>query len=90
MKIHPIKSFKNRCNHISRHFSQGSVLIFLDAHVEVTGGWLQPLLTSIANDRSTIATPHINWIEPRDFSYIEIAYSTGSFIGLNWFLNFTW
>lgn len=69
---------------------QGSTLIFLDAHIEVTNGWLQPLLTNIANDRSTIATPHINWIEPRDISYLEIAYATKGFIGFDWFLNFTW
>lgn len=69
---------------------QGSVLIFLDAHIEVTDGWLLPLLSAIANDRSTVATPHINWIKPNDFSYVDFAYSTHSFIGLNWFLNFTW
>lgn len=69
---------------------QGSVLIFLDAHIEVTDGWLPPLLSAIGNDRSTVATPQINWIEPKDFSYKDLSYSTQRFIGLNWFLNFTW
>lgn len=69
---------------------QGSVLVFLDAHVGVTDGWLPPLLTAIADDRSVIATPHVNWIEPSDFAYREIEYSSRAFIGLNWFLNFTW
>lgn len=48
---------------------QGSVLVFLDAHIEVTEGWLQPLLANIANDRSLVAVPHIDYIVPTDMSY---------------------
>lgn len=69
---------------------QGSILVFLDAHVEVTDGWLQPLLTTIANDRSVIASPHVNRIDPNNFSYSSIPVETNGYIGLDWTLNFTW
>lgn len=48
---------------------QGNVLTFLDAHVECTEGWLLPLLSCIANDRSVIAVPLIDTISSADMSY---------------------
>merc|ERR1711892_737781 len=38
----------------------GTVLVFFDAHVEVTTGWLEPLLDVIAVNRTTVAVPVID------------------------------
>lgn len=52
-------------------FFQGMVLTFLDAHIECTGGWLEPILSRIYNDRSVIAVPHVDSISIMDMSYIK-------------------
>lgn len=39
----------------------GSVLVFLDAHCEVSPGWLTPMLAEIANDRTRVIVPVIQW-----------------------------
>lgn len=48
---------------------QGSVLIFLDAHVECSRDWLQPLLSRIASDRSVVSVPLIDGISSDDMKY---------------------
>ncbi|XP_031627251.1 polypeptide N-acetylgalactosaminyltransferase 13-like [Contarinia nasturtii] len=65
----------------------GNVLIFLDAHIECTEGWLQPILSRIASDRSVVTVPLIDSISSNDMSH----YASGLFIhGLRWYLIFTW
>lgn len=50
-------------------FRQGNVLVFLDSHVECTDGWLEPLLSRIASDRSVVAVPHIDSISAKTMAY---------------------
>ncbi len=47
----------------------GKVLVFLDAHVECNEGWLEPLLHAVANNRTTIAVPHMDVIDPDTLQY---------------------
>ena len=68
--------------------AQGSVLTFLDAHCEVTIGWLEPMLNRISNDRSTVVCPVIDIISEDTFAYaksFELHWG-----GLNWNLHFRW
>lgn len=61
------------------------VLTFLDAHIECTDGWLEPILSRIYNDRSTIAVPHVDSISIMDMSYIK---NDEKIYGFDWDLIF--
>lgn len=45
-------------------------MIFLDSHCEVTKGWIEPLLKTIAEDRRNVVCPVIDIISDKDFKYI--------------------
>ena len=49
--------------------SSVQVLVFLDAHVEVNEGWVEPLLELIRADRTTLAVPRVDAIDPLTLSY---------------------
>uniref|UniRef100_A0A914BW39 Polypeptide N-acetylgalactosaminyltransferase n=1 Tax=Acrobeloides nanus TaxID=290746 RepID=A0A914BW39_9BILA len=66
----------------------GKVLLFLDAHVEVTEGWLEPLLERVATDRKRVVAPIIDVISDDTFEYITASDTTWG--GFNWHLNFRW
>ena len=82
----------------------GSVLTFLDSHVEVkyfllvtqifflspqvTRGWLEPLLAEVARDRRTVVCPIIDVISDETFEYVSASDLTWG--GFNWKLNFRW
>ena len=60
----------------------GSVLTFLDSHVECTEGWLEPLLTEVARDRRTVVCPIIDVISDDTFQYVAASDMTWG--GFNW------
>ena len=47
----------------------GEILVFLEGHVELTPGWLEPLLNHIYKNSNAIAIPILDYI---DFSTLEI------------------
>ncbi|RNA32860.1 polypeptide N-acetylgalactosaminyltransferase 13 isoform X2 [Brachionus plicatilis] len=53
--------------------ASGDTLTFLDAHIECTSGWLQPLLFEIKKNRKAVVNPIIDVI-----SYQNFGYSSGS------------
>ncbi|KAK6617043.1 Polypeptide N-acetylgalactosaminyltransferase 5 [Polyplax serrata] len=67
---------------------KGQVITFLDAHCECTEGWLEPLLSRIADDRKTVVCPIIDVISDETFEYITASDTTWG--GFNWRLNFRW
>ncbi|KAF2881243.1 hypothetical protein ILUMI_24923 [Ignelater luminosus] len=67
---------------------KGQVITFLDAHCECTEGWLEPLLSRIAQDRKTVVCPIIDVISDETFEYITASDMTWG--GFNWKLNFRW
>lgn len=50
--------------------AQGDTMTFLDAHIEATDGWLQPLLNEIKQNRKSIACPVIDVISDETFEYL--------------------
>ncbi|KAJ8712366.1 hypothetical protein PYW07_005208 [Mythimna separata] len=65
----------------------GDVLVFLDAHCEVTKGWLEPLLDRAGNDDVFIC-PHIDLLSADTLAYTKsIDAHWGAF---SWRLHFRW
>lgn len=68
--------------------STGETLVFLDAHCEVTVGWLEPLLARIAQDTSRVVCPVIDIIHDQTFAFAKsFEFHWG---GFNWNLHFRW
>ncbi|XP_054724505.1 polypeptide N-acetylgalactosaminyltransferase 13-like isoform X1 [Uloborus diversus] len=66
----------------------GQVITFLDAHCECTKGWLEPLMSRIAEDRTRVVCPIIDVISDETFEYVPASDMTWG--GFNWKLNFRW
>eukprot|EP00045_Choanoeca_perplexa_P011100 m.116071 g.116071 ORF g.116071 m.116071 type:complete len:607 (-) comp15513_c0_seq1:1409-3229(-) len=47
----------------------GETITFLDAHIECSVGWLEPLMARIAEDRKHAVMPIIDSIDPDSFAY---------------------
>lgn len=69
--------------------AKAEVLTFLDAHCECTVGWLEPLLTRIAENKSNVVMPVIDAIGDKDFRYNGVSdpLQRGIF---RWRLEFGW
>ena len=68
--------------------SKTGIIIFLDAHVEVNHGWLEPLMKVIIENDKTIAIPHIDTIDATTLKYRHwYPEHVGSF---SWNLEYIW
>lgn len=56
--------------------------------MEVTEGWLEPLLERVSTDRKRVVAPIIDVISDDTFEYITASDTTWG--GFNWHLNFRW
>lgn len=66
--------------------ARAEVLVFLDAHVEVTRGWLPPLLTPLlSGNGTTCTTPIVDTIDYETFAYKRGKPSRGFF---DWDFNY--
>lgn len=71
--------------------AKGPALIFMDSHIEVTIGWLEPLLDRLVLDKNTIAmskTDITNW---NTLEYIcDGGCHTVLVTGMTWDMKFIW
>lgn len=63
------------------------MLTFLDAHIECTHGWLEPLLHRIASDRSTVVCPVVDTLSAQTLKYLPFKVTP---IGFHWYLQMDW
>ncbi|KAH8360787.1 hypothetical protein KR084_002287 [Drosophila pseudotakahashii] len=70
---------------VGAELALADVLVFLDSHVEVTKGWLEPLLEPILRNNRTCTTPIIDTIDYENFGYRRGKPSRGFF---NWQFNY--
>lgn len=49
--------------------AKGPVLVFMDAHIEVTPGWLEPLLDPIAKNPNTTTLPVVDALNKETLAY---------------------
>ncbi|XP_022084962.1 polypeptide N-acetylgalactosaminyltransferase 1-like [Acanthaster planci] len=67
--------------------AQGTVLTFLDSHVECHVGWLEPLLQRIWENRTRVVCPALDSIDATTFRYEGSGNIMGAF---EWDLQFHW
>ncbi|VVC28402.1 Hypothetical protein CINCED_3A018999 [Cinara cedri] len=68
--------------------AKGKILVFLDAHCECTQGWLEGLVSRVAEDRKRVVCPVIDIISDETFAYVKsFELHWGAF---NWDLHFRW
>ena len=77
-----------RARMMGADIASGSVLTFLDSHCECNAGWLEPLLSRVAEDRTRVVSPIIDIIDDRTFEYY--AASDQIWGGFNWKLQYKW
>eukprot|EP00041_Stephanoeca_diplocostata_P021191 m.488500 g.488500 ORF g.488500 m.488500 type:complete len:539 (+) comp21763_c1_seq23:233-1849(+) len=49
--------------------ASSEIVVFLDSHIEVQPGWIEPLLYRIVQDRRHVVMPIIDSIDPDSFEY---------------------
>ncbi|VDL97080.1 unnamed protein product [Schistocephalus solidus] len=68
----------------------GSVLVFLDSHIECTEGWLEPLLDRIAEKTTNVVVPVIDVISSDTLHYSHSSAEHIQVGGFDWGLQFRW
>ncbi|KAG4069982.1 hypothetical protein HA402_013642 [Bradysia odoriphaga] len=68
--------------------ARGEVITFLDAHIECTEGWLEPLLARITENRRIVAIPVIDIIKDNSLEYVKA--NSELWGGFDWKLGYKW
>jgi polypeptide N-acetylgalactosaminyltransferase len=71
--------------------AKGPALIFMDSHMEVTTGWLEPLLDRLANNKNITAIADVDTLNLHTLEYSYHPNPGHLYInGLDWNLMFNW
>ncbi|XP_034482469.1 putative polypeptide N-acetylgalactosaminyltransferase 12 [Drosophila innubila] len=60
-----------RARRFAASMSEFEILVFLDAHVEVNEGWLEPLLEVIITDPYSVACPQLDLLDEQTLNYVR-------------------
>ena len=72
-------------------YAKSEVLVIMDCHVEVTKGWLPPLLDPIKKDPKVITLPGVEVLTNDELEYKHVIYDKYPFVGgFTWKLVYTW
>ena len=70
--------------------ASGDVLLFLDSHCEVTVGWIEPLVQTIKEDRTSVIAPVIDVISDKNLEYLTVDRYHFEVGGFTWGGEFIW
>lgn len=65
-------------------YASAPVITFLDAHVEVTKGWLEPLLERVKQNPKIVATPIVDRIDAETMEYVARGPTITDLGGFDW------
>uniref|UniRef100_F6VV46 Polypeptide N-acetylgalactosaminyltransferase n=1 Tax=Ciona intestinalis TaxID=7719 RepID=F6VV46_CIOIN len=68
----------------------GDVIAFLDSHCECYEGWAEPLLDRISRDRTVVALPVMEIINPDNFKFTMTPMQRIQRGGFDWTLTYRW
>jgi len=93
-KIRILRTYRRlglvRARLLGASHARGSVLTFLDSHIECTPGWLEPILNRIAQKRTNVVCPVIDVISDQTLEYKWEQGAEVQVGGFDWGLQFTW
>ncbi|XP_046330870.1 polypeptide N-acetylgalactosaminyltransferase 5-like [Haliotis rufescens] len=80
----------SRSRMIGASVAEGEVIVFLDSHMEVNVGWLEPLLEQLVNGGpATIVQPDVVSVDAKTLNFSEEKETT--FVGgFGWDLRYSW
>lgn len=71
--------------------AEGPALVFMDAHIEVTAGWLEPLIDPIARNPNATTLPVVDGLDADTFEYKYNPDPTTYMVGgFRWNLIYKW
>ncbi|KAL5006875.1 hypothetical protein ScPMuIL_015681 [Solemya velum] len=70
--------------------AKGTVLFFLDSHIECAKGWLEPVVDLIGKNETTVVTPVIDIIDDTTFAFKYAAGKDTQVGGFTLALGFNW
>lgn len=65
-------------------YADGPILVFLDSHVEVTDGWLEPMSNRITQDPKNVVCPIIDVIDDDTMEFRMSERSVTAVGGFSW------
>ena len=68
-------------------YASGDVMIFLDSHIEVSPGWLEPMLAALAEDKRAVVYPRLGVLTSDTLNHIVPGAGVGA---VSWTLGFRW
>jgi len=63
--------------------ARAPIIVYIDSHVELHLGWIDPILDRFVDNMDLIVVPNISLINPREMS-IDYKYNVGKMLAIDW------